>query len=93
MSIAHIEEAKNLRKQFERLGRDGISQRINDLVLGFAKQYPNGHYKEGIMLAGRLHALFLATPPIDYWREVAQRGYRAETYDLEKFEKRDEGQE
>jgi len=87
MSITHLEEAKKLQKQGERLGRDGLSQRINKLVLDFAKKYPDGHYKEGIMLAGRLHAIFIATDPYDYWREVARRGYNKELYDLTKFDK------
>jgi hypothetical protein len=87
MSITSIENAKQLRIEGRRLGRDGLSQRINQLVLAFAKEYPDGHYREGIMLAGRLHAIFLATDPNDYWREVAERGFDREKYDLHNFEK------
>jgi hypothetical protein len=39
------------------------------------------------MLAGRLRAIYLATDPNDYWREVAERGYRDEFYCLKKFKK------
>jgi len=90
MSIISLEQSKELRKAGERLGRDGLSQRVNNLVLEFAKKYPEGHYGEAIMLAGRLHAIFLATDPHDYWREVAKRGFTAEFYDLKKFEKIEE---
>lgn len=87
MPIMSIENSKKLRKQGERLGRDGLSERVNQLVLEFVKKYPDGHYREGIMLAGRLHAIFLATGPNDYWREVAERGFYAEMNDLHNFNK------
>ncbi|HSA75562.1 MAG TPA: hypothetical protein VLE21_05170 [Candidatus Nitrosocosmicus sp.] len=87
MSIYNLEQSKKLRAQGERLGREGISQRINQLVLEFAKNNPEGHYREAIMLAGRLHALYLATHPQDYWREVAHRGFTAELYEITKFER------
>jgi hypothetical protein len=87
MSIRSIEIAKELRKEGERLGRDGLSQRVDQLVLAFAKDNPTGNYREGIMLAGRLHAIFLATDPNDYWREVAERGFTSERWDLRRFEK------
>jgi hypothetical protein len=92
MSIRNLEISKELRKEGKRLGRDGLSQRINDLVLGFAKDNPEGNYREGIILAGKLHAIFLATGPNDYWREVAERGFDKEVFDIKKFQKRDEGQ-
>jgi hypothetical protein len=86
MSIFNLNQSKKLRAQGKRLGREGLSQRIDDLVLAFAKENPDGNYREGIMLAGRLHAIFLATDPYDYWREVAMRGFDKEMYDLEHFE-------
>lgn len=89
MSIQSIEISKRLRKQGERLGRDGLSQRVHALVSEYMKKYPNGHYAEAIQLAGRLHAIYLATDPNDYWREVADRGFRPERYDLEKFQKKE----
>jgi len=92
VSIADCERSKALRKQGERLGRDGLSQRINKLVLDFAKNNPDGHYREGIMLAGRLHAIFLATAPGDYWREVAERGFYSEIRELPGFEKESESE-
>ena len=92
MSIRRLQKSKELQKEGIRLGRAGLSQRVNDLVLQFAKNNPEGNYREGIMLAGRLHAIFIATDPNDYWREVAKRGFDAEFYDLKKFIKRDEGQ-
>jgi hypothetical protein len=88
MSIIQIENAKRLQIQGARLGRDGLSQRVDELILAFAKEHPTGHYRDGIMLAGRLHAIFLATNPHDYWREVAERGFHSEIYDLESFDKK-----
>jgi hypothetical protein len=82
-----------LRRQGKRLGRAGLSQRVNDLVAAFAKEHPEGHYREAIMLAGRLHAIFLSTDPHGYWREVAERGFAAECEELRGFETRDEGQD
>ena len=93
MAIRDIENAKQLRKQGERLGREGLSQRINKLVLEFAEKYPGGHYREGIMLAGRLHAIFLATDKGDYWREVAERGFYSELRELHRFQKEEEAQQ
>lgn len=87
MSIRAIEDSKRLRKQGDRLGRDGLSQRVHALVVEYVKKNPDGHYAEAIQLAGRLHAIYLATDTHDYWREVAERGFRPEIYDLEKFKK------
>lgn len=92
MSLS-LKISKDLRKQFERLGRDGISQRINDLVLEFAKKYPEGHYKEGVILAGRLRALSLAARADGYWREKTDHGFHCEAQELPHFQKREEGQE
>mgnify|MGYP000529476272 CR=1 FL=1 len=92
MSLS-LQTSKELRKHGSRLGRAGLSQRINDLVLGFAKNHPNGHYREAIILAGRLHAIALAARADGYWGEKAFRGFNDETFDLAKFETRDEGQD
>ena len=89
MSIRDLEISKELRKEGERLGRVGMSQRINDLVLGFAKEHPNGHYMEAIKLAGRLHAIFLAAKSDMYWDEKANMGYSDEQWELPKFQPRD----
>jgi len=45
MSIQTLRESKDLQKEGYRLGRDGLSQRVNDLVLKFAKDFPNGNYR------------------------------------------------
>lgn len=89
-----IEVQNQLRKQGERLGRDGLSQRVNDLVLEFAKKYPEGHYREAIILAGRLRAISIAAKSDSYWGEKTDHGYYTEAeYDLPKFQKREEGQD
>ena len=89
MSIRDCEITKKLRIEGKRLDREGLSQRVDELVLEFAKKHPNGNYREGIMLAGRLHAIYLAIDKDDYWREVADRGFNAEVWDLKKFQKKD----
>lgn len=90
----HLEISQKLREEGERLGRDGLSQRVNDLVLEFAKKHPYGHYLEGIKLAGRLRAISLAARSDSYWGEKTDSGFYDEAqYDLPKFQKREEGQE
>jgi len=90
----HLEISRKLRADGARLGRDGLSQRVNDLVLEFAKKYPEGHYREGIILAGRLRAISIAAKSDSYWGEKTDHGYYSEAeYDLPKFQKREEGQE
>lgn len=86
MGIRHLEEAKYLRKQGCRLGRPGMSQRAHALIAEYMTQNPDGHYREAIMLVGRLHAIFLATKSNEYWHEVSCRGYSKELGDIENFE-------
>jgi hypothetical protein len=85
MSIAHIEEAKELREQGERLGRAGMSQRAHQLISEYMEKNPDGHYKECIELVGRLHAIYIATKANGYWREKANDGYERERYDIKRF--------
>jgi len=87
MSILDIENARQLKTQGNRLGRDGLSQRVNKLVQDFVKENPDGHYKEAMELAGKLHAIYLATEKTDYWREIADRGFYKEKHDICFFEK------
>jgi hypothetical protein len=86
MGIQHIEESKILKKQFDRLGRQGISERAIELINEYMKEFPNHHYKEVTKLVGKFHALFVAIDNGDYWKEIAQRGYRSEYWDLQKHE-------
>ncbi len=87
MAIRHLEEAKMLRKQGERLGRAGTSQRIIKLVKEFTdKEGWEGNYFGAIELAGRLHAITLAARSNSYWDEKCQRGYTKELFDITKFE-------
>lgn len=92
MSIQAIEEAKELRKEFERLDRYGISQRANDLIMEYVKKYPEGNYREVCHLLGKFKVLYNAIPRWEYWREVADRGYNQERYDLKKFVPKTEGE-
>jgi len=93
MSIHSLQQSKQLRAEGKRLGRDGLSQRVNDLVLDFAKKYPNGHYMEAIKLAGRLRAISLAARVDGYWGEKTDNGFYNEVVDLAKFQKREKGQD
>lgn len=84
MAIQHIEEAKQLRKQFDRLGRAGISERALHLINEF-KINNDGNYKEVTELIGRFHALWLAIGNTDYWAEIKERGYNKERYELNNY--------
>jgi len=85
MSITALEESKYLRKQGERLGRPGMSQRAHSLIAEYMAKNPEGHYKECIALVGRLHAIFIATKCDEYWREKSQAGYNKELGDIHNF--------
>ena len=64
------------------MSREDISERIAELLKEFNEKHPEYHYKEGQILLGRLHALFLACKPYDYWREVANRGFYKEVWEI-----------
>lgn len=87
MAIYHIEEAKKLKKEFDRLGRDGISQRAIELLNKYINENPEHNYKEITKLIGRFHALYLSIDNTDYWKEIADRGYRPEIFELPKYNK------
>ena len=94
MSVHSLEISRGLRKQCARLGRAGLSQRANDLVLEFAKKYPTGHYREVIILAGKLRAISLAARADTYWGEKTDSGFYDETeFGLPRFQVREEGRE
>lgn len=88
MTITNLQESKELRKQGARLGRAGMSQRAHDLIIQYVSEN-NGepNYKKVIELAGRLHAIYIATGCDDYWREKAFRGYWREFNDIKKAER------
>lgn len=83
--ILAIEESKVLRTVGTRIGRAGMSQRVHQLVSEYISANPDGHYKEAIKLAGRLHAIFIASKCDGYWREKANEGYRKELYEIGSF--------
>lgn len=86
MSIRNIEESKILKKQFERLGRQGISERAIVLINKYLKENPEHHYKEITKLIGKFHALYVSIDNNDYWKKIADRGYHKERIELTKFE-------
>lgn len=80
MSIRSIEIAKRLREQGERLGRQGLAERVFTLVDEFNEERT---YKNAIALAGRLKAIAQACKFDSYWDEKCGVGFDHETYDLE----------
>lgn len=82
MTILHLEEAKELRKQGDRLGRAGMSQRVLNLVNEFNKDQT---YKGAMQLAGELKAIAIAAKCDDYWNEQVTKGYRRELFNITRF--------
>jgi hypothetical protein len=80
MSIRHLEQAKRLKLEGERLGRQGLSERVFTLVDEFNK---NRSYKNAIVLAGKLKAIAQACKFDGYWDEKCSSGYEFEVSDLE----------
>lgn len=85
MSIQSIKDSKRLREEGRRLGRAGMSQRVHELVADYMSKYPDGHYIEAISLAGRLHAISLASRCDGYWHEKSGMGFRNEIFAICKF--------
>ena len=85
MGILQIEESKALKKEFDRLGRAGISERAIYLINEYIAENPDHNYKEITKLIGRFHALYIAIDNSDYWKEIADRGYRPELNQLPKY--------
>ena len=81
MTIQHLEEAKELRKQGDRLGRAGMSQYVIKAVDEF-----DGSYKGAMKLAGKLKAITLAARGDSYWDEMWRRGYTRALSEIERFE-------
>jgi len=78
MTIRHLEDSSKLRNQGRRLGRAGMSQRVQSLVLDFIEN--GGGYKQAMILAGQLKAIATAASCDDYWREQVKKGWDKELY-------------
>lgn len=78
-----FEITRELRKQGKRLGRAGMSQRVIHLVEEFVTE--GGTYKGAMVLAGRLHAISLASRCDSYWGEKTNHGFHRELYDITQF--------
>jgi len=70
MSICKNGGEHFLRKVGSVLGREGMSQRVIELVTRF-----DGSYKGAIELAGALKAIAIMAEADTYWHEKMQRGY------------------
>lgn len=84
MSIQSLKDWKALKTQGERLGRDGLSERVFTLVDEFNE---NRTYKNAMVLAGRLKAIAQAATYDSYWDEKMSQGFQFEKYDLVACEK------
>jgi hypothetical protein len=80
MSIHSLTVSKELRKQGERLKRQGLSERVFTLVDEFNE---NRSYKNAIVLAGRLKAIAQACKFDGYWDDKCCAGFNFEVCDLE----------
>ena len=80
MGIQNIEDAKRLKEHGRRLGRDGMSQRVERLVIDFVEN--GGGYKAAMILAGRLKAICSAARCDDYWLEQVDKGWTRELSEL-----------
>lgn len=80
MAILHLEWAKKLKKEGERLGRAGLSKRVIFLVNEFNS---DPTYKNAIKLAGRFKAISQACRFDHYWDEKMEMGFQDEMEDLE----------
>ena len=81
----------DLRCHGARLGRAGLSQRAHDLVIEYATKHPTGHWREAIILAGKLRAISLAARGDEYWKEKTDAGFYDEAnFGLPKFQKRED---
>ena len=80
MSTYHLKIAKKLKKHGERLGRQGLAERVFTLVDEFNK---NRSYKNAIVLAGKLKAASQACKFDCYWDEKCSAGFNFESNDLE----------
>lgn len=80
MSIHSLKTWKQLKKQGERLGRAGLSERVFTLVDEFNE---NRTYKNAMVLAGRLKAIAQAATFDSYWNEKMSAGFQFEIADLE----------
>ncbi len=84
MAIRSLEMAKDLRKEGERIGREGLAARVWELVDEFNK---NRSYKNAIILAGKLKAIAQACKSDGYWDEKCSDGFHHEYYDLKRVSK------
>ena len=93
MAIRDLGFSRLLREHGERLDREGLSQRIHAVVQEYIEANPDGHYKEAMILAGRLHALSLASRFDVYWKEQADKGFMRELQDIQLFTPAPDGKE
>jgi len=79
MSIFALEWSKELRGRGEKLGREGLSLRVIELIEEF-----DGSYKGAMILAGHLKAIAQAAKFDEYWSEKVDIGFHNEMTHLSK---------
>jgi len=82
MSIRQIEEAKVLRKYCEKLGRQGIAERIIQIAEKIVAR--DGAYIETMKLAGQIRALCVGSKCDCYWDEKQFIGFSDMYWEAEK---------
>lgn len=70
MTIYDLERSKTLRGYGNKLGREGMSERVINAVAEWDKSY-----KGAMILAGRLKAISQMAKSDDYWDEQVHKGY------------------
>jgi hypothetical protein len=75
MAIRSIEESKALKRYGEKLGRQGIAQRVIEICKKVAE---DGNYKDSIKALGVLRALSESCKYDEYWHEKMIIGFYSE---------------
>ena len=84
MTHITIDQYAKLKKEGNRLGRAGMSQRVDVLVDEYIKE--GRTYKGAMRLAGKLKVITVAAKSNCYWDEITERGVYRELHDIKKFE-------
>ena len=71
MSIPALERSKRLRAMGDKLGREGMSER----VIAAVREFDGKSLKGAMILAGRLKAITQMAKCDDYWDEQVEKGF------------------
>lgn len=77
----NIATGPHLRAYGARIGRDGLAQRVQELVREYSAK--DNSYKGAMTLAGALQVLAEAAMYDDYWEEQVRKGHLSEVHTLQ----------